>query len=159
MTATLRAPTLADARGIHQLVVDSGVLDVNSPYAYVLWADLFASTSVVAEQGDAIVGFCNGLIEPARPDTWFCWQIGVAEAGRGQGLASRMLRHALDATGATWLHTTITPSNEASRALFRSVARKAGADVSIVDAYPGALLGDGHEDEEHFRIGPFRRTP
>jgi len=159
VTATLRPPTAADGPAVHRLVVDSGVLDVNSIYAYVMWADKFGRTSVVAEQDGQIVGFCNGMVEPDRPDTWFCWQVGVAEAGRGQGLATRMLNHCVDAAGATWLHTTITPSNEASRALFRGFGRKHGSNVETVGAYAGALLGDGHEDEEHFRIGPFRRNP
>lgn len=154
----LEHPTPEDGPAVHRIVVDSGVLDVNSVYAYVLWADRFRSSSVVARQGDSLVGFCNGFVDPSRPDLWFCWQVGVAEAGRGQGLATRMLDFCLEAAGATWLETTITPDNQASRALFRGLARRAGAEVNVHQGYPGALLGDGHQPEELFHIGPFRRT-
>lgn len=154
----LRPPTADDGPGMHDVVVRSGVLDVNSVYAYVLLADRFADASVVAEAQGDIVGFTTGFVRPDQPDTWFCWQVGVDAAGRGRGLATQMLRACLDRTGATWLETTITPSNTASRTLFRRLAERHGATVETTGRYAGDLLGPGHEDEEHFRIGPFRRT-
>ncbi|WP_230987146.1 diaminobutyrate acetyltransferase [Mycolicibacter heraklionensis] len=47
----LRTPTVADGPALWQIAVDSATLDVNSPYAYLLWCRDFASTSVVAEVG------------------------------------------------------------------------------------------------------------
>ena len=40
---------MADGHALWQMAVDSATLDVNSPYAYLLWCRDFASTSVVAE--------------------------------------------------------------------------------------------------------------
>lgn len=155
----LRHPTPEDGPAVHALVVASGVLDVNSVYAYVLWADRFRASSVVATQGSEIVGFCNGFTDPRQPDTWFCWQVGVSEKGRGQGLATRLLDFCVEAAAASWLETTITPSNTASRRLFRGFARRKDTHIDTVGEYSGQLLGSGHEPEELFRIGPFRRNP
>ncbi len=163
---TLRPPTPADGAAVHRIVVDSGVLDVNSVYAYVLWFDRFAHSSVVVDSPEGLLGFVTGFVDPSAPDTWFCWQVGVAEAGRGQGLATRMLQDCLARSGATWLETTITPSNTASRALFHGLARRHDAGVTHPGAFPGTLLASlvdasdsaGHETEELFRIGPFQRN-
>jgi L-2,4-diaminobutyric acid acetyltransferase len=45
----LRAPAGTDAIGIRELAAATGVLDLNSTYAYLLLATDFAATSIVAE--------------------------------------------------------------------------------------------------------------
>ena len=93
-----RTPEPTDGREIWALVRRVG-LDLNSPYAYVLWGDHFADTSVVAVRDDQVVGFAMGFRTPADPDTLFIWQIGVDEGARGSGLASRMLDELVERTG------------------------------------------------------------
>lgn len=157
MTATLRPPTVADAAGIHRLVEATGVLDVNSGYAYLAVCAHHAATSVVAEADGRLAGFVTGYRIPDRPDTLFVWQVGVDAAARGQGLATRMLEWLLEATGAAWVETTITPSNEPSRRLFRRLAERRGAGCEVSEGFPVHLFpGPAHEPEELFRLGPFR---
>jgi L-2,4-diaminobutyric acid acetyltransferase len=161
-----RRPTADDGPGIWQVVKDSGVLDVNSPYAYSLMAWRFADTCVVAEHQDQVVGFVTGFRPPKKQDVIFVWQIGVHEIARGQGLAKRILLDLVrrpGCNGVRFMETTITPSNKASRNLFRSFARKLDADVRILDGLDPEHLtpetqAHGHEPEELFRIGPFAPT-
>ncbi|MDN5938169.1 MAG: diaminobutyrate acetyltransferase, partial [Salinisphaera sp.] len=149
---------------IWQLVRDTGVLDENSAYASLLVAEHFAATSVVAEAeaAGAVIGFISAYCPPTRDDTVFVWQVGVAEAGRGRGLATRMLVDIVNRDACTDVHfldTTIGPSNEASMALFRGFARRMGAEVVESELFTaGHFPPHGvHEPEILFRIGPFTR--
>lgn len=135
-------------------------LDVNSPYAYVLWGDLFAESSTVAVTGAGdVVGFVTGFHPPADSATLFVWQIGVATEVRGRGLGAQMLDELLTRSAARWLEATVTPSNAASTALFRGIASRHSAPVDETLAYPGELFPEDHEPEMRFRIGPLRRGP
>ena len=144
---------------------DLGVLDVNSAYAYMLIGEHHADTSVVAEIDGELVGFITAYILPAHPDIVFVWQVGVAEAGRGRGLATRMLFEILarDACqNVRYLDTTIGPSNDPSIALFRGLARRLETDVAESELFSSDMFGDfddePHEPEILFRIGPFDRA-
>lgn len=156
MSPTLRAPVRADAPALHDLVAGTGVLDVNSPYAYVLVCEHFRRTSVVAELDGAIVGFVSGYRLPDQPDTLFVWQVGVSEAARGHGLATRMVLHLVQRPGITHLLTTVTPDNVASTRLFARIAERVGAPLTHPDAFAAELLGPAgaHLPEKHFSIGP-----
>jgi len=147
----LRTPEPTDGREIWALARRVG-LDLNSPYAYVLWGDHFADTSVVAVRDDRVVGFAMGFRTPADPDTLFIWQIGVDEGARGSGLASRMLDELVERTGVAVVEATVTPSNTASAALFRGVGVRHGTVAEEVLAYGEDLFPDGHEAEVRFRI-------
>jgi L-2,4-diaminobutyric acid acetyltransferase len=118
----------------------------------------FPDTSVVAEADGQLLGFVSGYLVPARPDTMFVWQVAVAEAARGRGLGRRMLNDVLGRPACAevrFLNTTVTPSNVASWALFRAVARDHDAECSTVDTFRGAEVGGSdHEDEQLLRIGP-----
>lgn len=157
MTILLRHPTVAHAAPIHALVEATGVLDVNSVYAYLAVCSHHGRTSVVAEADDRLVGFVTGYRIPDRPDTLFVWQVGVDEAARGRGLATRMLQWLLETTGARFIETTITPSNIASRRLFRGLAAAHGADCEVTEGFSSTLFPQpAHEPEELHRLGPFR---
>lgn len=134
-------------------------LDLNSPYAYVMWGDHFARSSTVAEDGEgAIVGFVTGFIPPDAADTLFVWQVGVAERARGQGVGGQMLDDLLTRHSVRWLEATVTPSNEASAALFQGTALRHGAEVDRTTIYPADLFPGDHEAEVLFRIGPLLPT-
>lgn len=166
---TLRRPVLTDAPHLHALVVGSGVLDVNSVYAYALVCDHFAATSVVAvDEEDRLVGFVSAWRLPSEPTTIFVWQVAVDESARGHGIAGRMLRYVaqpVSQPAVRHLLTTITPDNAASMALFRGFARRMGAEISHPAEYPPSVLtavsiehtapDAPHLAEVHFRIGPF----
>ena len=79
------------ALAVHKLVADSGVLDLNSTYAYVLLCTDFADSSIVAERDGRVCGFIGGYHPPQRPDVLFVWQVVVAASERGTGLGGAML--------------------------------------------------------------------
>jgi L-2,4-diaminobutyric acid acetyltransferase len=132
---------------------------VNSAYAYVMWADHFAESSIVAvTEMNRVVGFVNGFRPPSDPTTLFVWQIAVAPEVRGRGVGGRMLDELLARSPARWLEATVTPSNVASAALFRGTATRHETGVEEAIGYPRALLPDDHEAEIRFRIGPLEAT-
>jgi L-ectoine synthase len=61
---------------------------------------------------------------PSRPETYFCWQIGVANAARERGLATRLLQDVIREGGFRFLEATVTPSNDVSKAFFSSLGPK-----------------------------------
>lgn len=136
------------------------MLDVNSEYAYLLVGEHFGRTSVLAEVDGRLGGFISAYCPPDKPDTVFVWQVGVAEIGRGRGIATRMLYEIVRRPACahvSYLDTTISPSNTPSMALFRGFARKLGTDVTETELFSADLFGEGgeHEPEILFRIGPF----
>lgn len=136
---------------MHRLAVDTGVLDANTPYAYVLWCHDFSSTSVVAEVDGEFAGFVTGYQRPDDPSTLMVWQVAVDAAFRGRGIAALMLEHLVDdfaSAGIRQLHTTISPDNTASQRLFAAVAARRGLSFSRRPLFVAADLGDGHEDED-----------
>lgn len=155
-----REPDKHDGAAIGQLVRDTRVLDANSVYVYLLIGEHFGRTSVMAETGGQCAGFISAYCPPDKPDTVFVWQVGVAEVGRGQGIATRMLLEILRRPACAhvrYLDTTISPDNTASMALFRGLARRLDTDVAESELFAAELFGggDAHEPEILFRIGPF----
>ena len=154
--ATLRGPTPADGPAMWALVRDSGALDLNSPYAYLLLGSHFAATSLLAVRPSdgGLLGFVGAYHPPPRPAVLFIWQIGVSATARRQGLASRLLDAAVARSGARYLEATVTPDNRPSRALFRGFARRHGAACDVSLGFSADCFPDGHAPEELFRIGP-----
>lgn len=153
------APVAADGVDMQRLAVESRTLDANTRYAYVLWCRDFARTSVIARRDDdRAVGYVTGYLRPQAGTTLFIWQVCVDPVARGAGLAGRMLdavwEQAVGEAGVDRMETTITPDNESSIKLFGSFARR--HDMSIVreDLFGPHLLGDEHEPEHLYRIGP-----
>ena len=158
-SVTLRRPLAADGREIWQLVSDSGVLDLNSSYCYLMMCEFFPATCVVAEEDGRCVGFATCFIDPKREDRLFVWQVGVAAEQRGKGLASRMLLEVLrrpENRQARFVEATIGPSNKASLALFTGLARRYGTEIRQQGGFtPEMFPGAGHEAEDLYIIGPF----
>jgi L-2,4-diaminobutyric acid acetyltransferase len=113
----------------------------------------------VAEAGDRLVGFVTGYRPPGKPEVLFVWQIGVDASQRGQGLGGRLLRALVGAEscrGLVAVETTVSPSNQASRALFESLARRLGVGMTEAPCFEADQFpGEGHEAEPLLRIGPF----
>ncbi len=156
----MRTPSVEDGAAIWELVRGAGSLDINSPYAYLLFADYFSDSGVVAYDGDRLAGAIVGLTPPGREDTVFVWQIGVDPAYRGKQVGRRMLAWLTKnsrGTGATYLEATVTPTNEPSLRMFRGFARDTGAPCQESLRYPASAFpqtGEGHEEEWLLRIGP-----
>lgn len=154
---TLRQPSVEDGGAMWRVARDSQTLDLNTSYAYLLWARDFAATSVVADKAGDVVGFVSGYIRPDAPHTLMVWQVAVDADQRGHGLAGRMLAHLAETVpGVTMLETTITDDNEASRALFARFARTRDAQHQELDLFLREHFPDeGHDPEVLHRIGPF----
>ncbi|WP_335991928.1 diaminobutyrate acetyltransferase [Glycomyces sp. MUSA5-2] len=157
----LGSPSPADGGPMERLARESGGLDVNSRYAYLLWCRDFADTSVVARAGDRLAGFITGYRRPAAPDTLFVWQVAVGPDFRRRGLASRMLGHLAETVradiGVRFVEATVTPDNKASMHLFESFAQANDADLTRDVLFSEHELGSGHEPEVLHRIGPLAR--
>ncbi|AOS61236.1 diaminobutyrate acetyltransferase [Actinoalloteichus hymeniacidonis] len=154
----IEVPARTDGAAMWRIARDSGSLDLNSPYAYVLWGRDFAATSVVARIGDRVGGFITGYLRPEAPEVLMVWQVAVDAEHRGQGLAGRMLATLVDraiALGARFVETTITADNAASIRLFTGLARDRDTTIERSDLFAAELLGDGHAAEDLYRIGPF----
>ncbi|SDG65805.1 L-2,4-diaminobutyric acid acetyltransferase [Lentzea fradiae] len=157
-TLIIDRPEPGDGTAMWRIARDSRVLDLNSSYAYLLWARDFAGTSVVARSGDDVVGFVSGYLRPDAPGTLFVWQVAVDASHRGKGVALTMLRELVDrahARGARLLETTITSDNEPSIRLFTSLAREAGVALERGPLFTGELFPDAHEAEDLYRLGPW----
>lgn len=157
----IRRPKDADGAEIWRLVSDSGALDENSMYCNLLQCTHFASTCAVAELDGEIVGWVSGYIPPEHPDTLFIWQVCVSSKARGRGLAKRLISAVLRrkvCANVARIHTTITDDNEASWALFGSMARELETEMNRSEHFEEEVHFDGaHETEHLVSIGPFER--
>lgn len=155
-----RAPRPSDGARMWRLASESGELDANSPYAYLLWCRDFAESSVVGCQDGAVIAYITGYLRPAEPATLFVWQVAVDAAHRRRGLARRSLEalvgrvsrhHPVD-----HLEATVTPGNMPSARLFESFARARDAPLATQSLFSAQdFAGADHEEEVLYRIGPF----
>lgn len=163
---TLRPPQGSDALAIRALVAETGVLDLNSTYAYLLLSTDFAQTSIVADIDGELRGFITGYRPPPRPDVLFVWQVAVAPAAQRTGLAATMLDALVDRVrtenngGPLTVEATVSPGNASSRAFFGAFARRHGVPLTEHPHFTAAQLdpGGAHEDEPLLRIGPLHPT-
>ena len=156
--ASLRKPTPTDGFALNQLVAASPPLDRNSVYCNLLQCTHFSDTAIAAELDDELVGFVSAYIPPAKSDTLFIWQIVIADAMRGQGLAKQMLMQLLRNLAPRklrFIETTITPDNKASWGLFRSFARDLDTVLESRVFYArDSHFGGQHDDEHLLQLGP-----
>jgi diaminobutyrate acetyltransferase len=166
----IRPTSKDDGAALWALARDSGALDLNSPYAYLMMAHWFSQTCMVAEHiaadgSSKTVGFVLGFCPPDQPDTLFVWQVAVDESQRGQGLAARMIRQIIDRAALSQIEATVTPSNAPSNALFRGLAQRYGAAFTTSEVFPATTfpglpqgVNASHEGEVLYRIGPIPMT-
>lgn len=154
-------PTIEHGADIHALIRACRPLDVNSTYAYLLLAHHFAETCVLALEEGRVVGFVSAYVPPRQNDTLFVWQVAVHPDARGRGLGRQMLLALLareSLSHITRLETTVSPGNEASRAMFRAVARAVGASLEERTFFTPEMFGsEGHDEERLLVIGPFKK--
>lgn len=158
----ITSPSLADGAAMWRIARDSGALDLNSSYAYLMFCRDFARTSRIATVDGEAAGFVLGYRRPERPDCLFVWQIAVDERFRGRQVSSRLLDHLVRAEVQTdgqlpavrTLETTITDDNTASQALFTSFARRWDAELTTAPLFAATHFPDGHDAEPLYEIGP-----
>ncbi|MFQ5450477.1 MAG: diaminobutyrate acetyltransferase [Nitrospinaceae bacterium] len=159
----LRKPVLQDGTKIFQLAKSAGTLDVNSCYHYLLLCQKFSDTCVIATQKEELIGFLTAFRDPNHAETLFIWQIAVSQSQRNQGIARAMLNHLLQRDfdpEIQFIETTITPSNTASQALFRGLAKELQSEINEKRFFEKKFFSEnGHEPENLFRIGPLTHNP
>lgn len=162
-TLYYRSPRREDGASMWSLVRDSGTLDLNSSYCYLVLAEWFSDTCKLAvnmndQQVHEAVGLVTGFRQPAEQDTLFVWQIAVDKAYRGQGIAMRLLDELTANSEIRYLEATISPSNLSSRRLFEKWANKHKAPIVKSEGFGETCFPDQlHEHEQLYRIGPIER--
>lgn len=155
----LRKPISTDGVQLHRLISQCPPLDTNSMYCNLLHCSHFADTSVAAVKDDELVGFISGYVVPTREDTLFIWQVAVSESVRSLGLASAMLNDIInrpELASICFLETTITPENDASRALFKKFSETRKTHMNEQAFFDKAKHFKGEHDSEWLvHIGPF----
>jgi L-2,4-diaminobutyric acid acetyltransferase len=143
---------------VFHLIESCPPLDVNSSYCNLLHCSHFAKTSVAAYAHKDLIGFISGYLIPERPDTLFIWQVAIAKQARGLGLASQMLAHLIarpQSGMVNYVETTITQDNQASWALFKSLAKTRSAEFQSAEWMDKKAHFAGlHDSEALIRIGP-----
>jgi L-2,4-diaminobutyric acid acetyltransferase len=154
-----RKPDKEDGADVWALIKNTGILDLNSSYSYLMWCEFFSETSIVAERDNRVTGFISGFKRQTSPETLFIWQVAVDESERGKGLGTDMLFHLLGRTDYEDIHyleATVSPSNKPSQKLFHGLAEKLDTECEVSDCFStGDFPEQGHEDELIYRIGPF----
>ncbi len=153
----IRKPKAEDAKHVWELVHADATLEDNSAYCYLLLCTHFAANGIIAESAGNIAGFVMAYRPPSDPEAIFVWQVGVAPAGRGRGLATRMLNRLVDQPDnrdASYLTATVAPENESSNRLFAAFAREQNARLETTAGYGTELFPPGHAPEPLLRIGP-----
>lgn len=156
----IRPPAPEDAAEIHALIAACPPLDTNSLYANLIQCSHFASHCAVARMDGKVVGWISGHRPPGQEGTYFLWQVAVHGDARGQRLPRRMLADILARpaqAGVSQIETSITRANEASWALFRSVAGWLSAPLREEPWFDRTRHFAGQHDTEFLvTIGPFQ---
>ncbi|PYZ95153.1 diaminobutyrate acetyltransferase [Salipaludibacillus keqinensis] len=159
-TLSLEQPTKEDGQGMWALAKKTS-LDLNSAYKYIMMAEYFSETCVVAKERGEVVGFITGFIQPEHPDVIFVWQVGVDSSQRGKGIGSKMLNELISRDGTKevrYLEATITEDNKASQSLFKRLAKENDTSFEVLECFPADVFPEeGQEAEYTYRIGPFKK--
>lgn len=153
-------PLSEDGAAVHDLIAACPPLDTNSLYMNLIQTTHFAQTCALArdEEGD-VIGWVSGHIPPEEPDVFFLWQVAVGEKARGRRIPKRLVADIFSRQSCQdvrYLKTTITPDNDASWGLFRSIARWLDAPLNESEFFDKERHFKGRHDSEILvTIGPF----
>ena len=157
---TIRQPTDIDGPKVHRLITHCASLDDNSRYCNLLQCTHFATTSAVAELNGEIVGVLAAYFLPERQNTLFVWQVGVDERVRGHRIATKLLFDVLariDCHKVRYVQATVTEDNEASWALFESLAKSLKSRMRRKPLFDRDRHFDGqHDSEILLTVGPLQ---
>lgn len=152
----IRKVKVEDIKQVYRLLMaNRPYVGLNSRYTYFLLARDFSDTCVVAEYKGKIIAFSSGYVPPARPDTFFNWEIVVQRYYRGNGLQKRMLLEQIKMTKATYFEGTVNPSNEPSKRNYCKLAEMLRTKCEKCMLFTEEdFENEGHEAEVLYRIGP-----
>ncbi|SMO63309.1 diaminobutyrate acetyltransferase [Melghirimyces algeriensis] len=156
-----RKPEDEDGSEVWKLIKRAGVLDLNSPYSYLMLCKFFSETCVIAQDKNGkVVGFVSAFRPQTTEDTIFVWQVAVDTSQRGKGLGKALLRSLLSRDSCAdvrYLEATVSPSNIPSQSLFKGLAKDLETQCDISECFSENMFPEhGHESEWTYRIGPFK---
>jgi L-2,4-diaminobutyric acid acetyltransferase len=154
-----KEPSLSDVSTVFELVKNSGALEVNTEYSYLLIAKHFSQTSAICTENGDVVGYMSGYRLPENPAVLFVWQIAVDSNYRGRGIAKRLILDVLNRPQnreVSYVQATVADSNNASAALFKSLATQLECDFSSAEYFKAEHFSECHEAEPLLSVGPFQ---
>jgi L-2,4-diaminobutyric acid acetyltransferase len=158
---TIEAPKSEDGAAVHDLIAACPPLDTNSLYMNLIQTTHFAETCALAREDGEVIGWVSGHIPPEEPEVFFLWQVAIGEKARGKRVPKRLVADIFSRPSCKdvrYLKTTITPDNEASWGLFKSLARWLDAPLQESPFFDEDKHFKGRHDSEILvTIGPFGR--
>ncbi|QYJ01449.1 diaminobutyrate acetyltransferase [Thalassovita mediterranea] len=158
---TIEAPKSEDGAAVHDLIAACPPLDTNSLYMNLIQTTHFANTCALAREDGEVIGWVSGHIPPEEPEVFFLWQVAIGEKARGKRIPKRLVADIFSRPSCKdvrYLKTTITPDNEASWGLFKSLARWLDAPLQESPFFDEDKHFKGRHDSEILvTIGPFGR--
>ena len=158
---TIEAPKSEDGAAVHNLIAACPPLDTNSLYMNLIQTTHFAETCALAREDGEVIGWVSGHIPPEEPEVFFLWQVAIGEKARGKRIPKRLVADIFSRPSCKdvrYLKTTITPDNEASWGLFKSLARWLDAPLQESPFFDEDKHFKGRHDSEILvTIGPFGR--
>lgn len=110
-----------------------------------LWLQHFASTSLVAEHKDELVGFLIGFLSPDRPDEGYIHFVGVAPKARRASLGRSLYQRFFEtcqSAGRIRVRCVTSPHNSLSIAFHTAM----GFEVEPGTVGPGRVLAKADYD-------------
>ncbi|RIJ24560.1 diaminobutyrate acetyltransferase [Henriciella barbarensis] len=160
-SVTIEAPMSEDGAAVHDLIAACPPLDTNSLYMNLIQTTHFAETCALAREDGEVIGWVSGHIPPEEPEVFFLWQVAIGEKARGKRIPKRLVADIFSRPSCKdvrFLKTTITPDNEASWGLFKSLARWLDAPLQESPFFDEDKHFKGRHDSEILvTIGPFTR--
>ncbi len=158
---TIEAPRSEDGAAVHDLIAACPPLDTNSLYMNLIQTTHFANTCALAREDGEVIGWVSGNIPTEEPEVFFLWQVAIGEKARGKRIPKRLVADIFSRPSCKdvrFLKTTITPDNEASWGLFKSIARWLDAPLQESPFFDEDKHFKGRHDSEILvTIGPFSR--
>jgi L-2,4-diaminobutyric acid acetyltransferase len=157
MEYIIENPSNKDGHEIWKLVKSSNTLDLNSEYCYFMLASIVSKQCAIVKEkkNKKIVGFLSCIISPENMQNLFIWQICVAESAKKNGLAKQMVDYVVknQKKPIEYIHVTISANNEASLALFNSLAKGYKASIEREVFINSNQFNGNHETEYLYKIG------
>jgi len=143
----------SNIKELSNLIKSVGNLDLNSSYLYLLLARYFSENCLVKKVDNKIIGFITAI--KTDESTLFVWQVGVDKNFQGQGIAKELLRDLISrqSKNITKIEFSISPSNQASFALFNKYAANINTKIlPVAEFKPNLFFEENHEEEIFYQI-------
>ena len=155
----ITSPSKKDGFAVANLIERSPPLDINSTYHYLIQSHYFNNTCSIAFDGNEVVAFVSGFINPSNNNSLFIWQVAIDENYRGKGLGIELIEFILKQNkNVISIETTVTKANTASRRMFQKIQEKYHTKISELILFDKEKdFSNKHATEILIEIGPINR--